>query len=244
MSEDIYLITKGQIALTVKGKNHTFQSDHKDYEWAIRALLDGTSPSEVLVRLNPMVNLPKNLPFSLQNDVVFVGKRIVPTELGKKLLACAAAGKYKPFLAFWNKLVKNPSYRSQNQLFSFLQTHNFPLTKEGDFLAYKKVREDYMDCHTGTILNKPGRVIKMDRGLISDDPQHPCATGLHCANMRYAQGFSGTRLLEISVNPMNVVSVPYDSNFEKMRVCCYKINKEITKLVEEGKYDRHTKEIV
>jgi hypothetical protein len=51
----------------------------------------------------------------------------------------------------------------------------------------------------------------------------------------------------VEVNPANVVAVPYDYNFSKMRVCEYKVlteiePKEIPDILSEEMYDFDTKE--
>lgn len=128
----------------------------------------------------------------------------------------------EPFFKFWERLHDNPSKRSVDQLWDFLKYTGLPLTKDGCFLAYKGVRDDLKDQHTGTIDNKPGRLIKMERNRISDDPREACHEGLHVGALSYAQGFS-QRVVICQIAPENVVSVPYDETNQKMRVCEYKV---------------------
>ena len=48
---------------------------------------------------------------------------------------------YKPLTRFVEKLMENPSRRAVNELYAFLEHKNMPLTPDGNFLAYKGVRE-------------------------------------------------------------------------------------------------------
>lgn len=124
---------------------------------------------------------------------------------------------------FYERLSRNPSFRSVQQLFKFLDHGNIPFTKDGCFLAYKSVRSDYKDVHSGTWDNKPGAVNEMPRNQISDDPNHACHEGFHVGALKYARGFSGSKMVVCKVDPEHVVCVPYDSSQEKMRVCKYKV---------------------
>lgn len=68
-----------------------------------------------------------------------------------------------------------------------------------------------------------------------DNPSQDCV-GLHVGTWQYASTFS-ERTLEVEVHPRDVVSVPnYDKN--KMRVCRYKVVKELTK-----RYETPVKEV-
>jgi predicted RNA-binding Zn-ribbon protein involved in translation (DUF1610 family) len=98
-----------------------------------------------------------------------------------------------------------------------------PITCEGTFLACKGVREDYKDCHTGTIDNRPGAVIPpMDRSEVDDNPNNHCSNGYHCGAWDYAKSF-GARVVLVEVDPADVVSVPSDYNAQKCRVTWYKV---------------------
>lgn len=147
----------------------------------------------------------------------------VPNEFRRHVLDRANAGKSpEPLFKFWERLQKNPSKRSVDQLFSFISKENIPITTDGCFLAYKGVREDYMDKHSGTISNKPGSTIEIPRNQVSDDPREACHFGLHVGAEGYARTFAGRQVI-CKVDPENVVCVPYDSGQEKMRVCKYEV---------------------
>lgn len=147
----------------------------------------------------------------------------LPEAIKRRVLRLSAEGKSpNPILRFYERLQRNPSSRSVNQLFPFLEKLNIPITEDGCFLAYKSVRNDYMDAHSGTISNKPGTTVKLPRNLVSDDPKEACHFGLHVGAPHYAGTFSD-KLMIAKVDPEHVVCVPYDSSREKMRVCEYKI---------------------
>lgn len=131
-------------------------------------------------------------------------------------------------LKFIEKIQDNPSYNSRNQLYSFLENKDLVITEDGDFLAYKAVRKDYLDKYSGKISNRPGSTIKMNRNLIDDNPASHCSAGLHVGAMQYVKSYGGSdcNVVIVKVNPKNVVSVPNDHSCQKCRVCEYYVLKD------------------
>lgn len=151
---------------------------------------------------------------------------------------------HQPLIAFIQRLDSNPSNRAVKELYSFLEHNNMPLTPEGKFLAYKKVRRKevsldpegesgdippkfmLVDCHTGTICNDPGTVVSMPRNRVDEDPNHTCSHGLHVCSYQYLPSFGNGAydlVVAVEVDPADVVAVPNQYNEAKMRVCRYKV---------------------
>jgi hypothetical protein len=110
-----------------------------------------------------------------------------------------------------------------------LEKNSLPITPDGHFLAYKKVRYDYKDCHSGTMDNSVGQVVEMERNSVDDDKDRTCSTGLHFCSRDYLNHFGGERLVIVKVNPRDVVSIPSDYNGAKGRACRYEVVDEIDK---------------
>lgn len=161
--------------------------------------------------------------FKIQGDKVLYKGEPLPEVLAQRMFRLAAEGVSPKFLMnFWEKLQQNPSHRSVEQLFPFLQHQGIPITGNGNFLAYKGVTTNYTDLHTESINNRPGNIVEMPRNKISDDPNEACHYGLHVGALEYAQGF-GPVVVICEVNPADVVCIPYDSSQRKMRVCRYRV---------------------
>lgn len=130
---------------------------------------------------------------------------------------------------FLEKLMENPSERSREQVYSFMERYKCPITEDGDVLFFKVVTLGLKDCHTNTIDNSLGQIVKIDRKLVDDNPDSACGSGLHCAEWTYCESFGGdnTNVIMVKVNPKNIVSVPSDSNVRKLRVCEYEVVKVI-----------------
>ena len=167
--------------------------------------------------------------FQVVDGVVHVEGKPVPNGLSKKIIEFAKAGlPYKPLLNFWNKLKNNPSYNVVQSLFEFLERNEYPITENGDIIAYKGVREDWTDCHTGTILNTIGTTNSMPRNEVDNNPDKTCSYGFHIGNFSFSWSYgSNGHMIMVSVNPENVVSMPNAYDFSKMRVCSYTVLKEV-----------------
>lgn len=163
---------------------------------------------------------------------VYLGSETVPATLASHLIKFVEANApIEPLINFWNKLKNNPNANARKDLYDFLVVNNVPLTEDGKFLGYRRVTDDYMDFYTRSIDNSVGSYVSMDREAIDSDRNNTCSTGLHVAAYNYAAtcyyGGQG-RLVEVLVDPEDVVCVPPDYNQQKMRVCAYEVVRDCT----------------
>jgi hypothetical protein len=123
------------------------------------------------------------------------------------------------------KLNLNPSKRAVDELYTFLEHRALPITDNGNFLAYKAVRADYTDKHTGKFLNTIDAVLEMSRNKVDDDKNVGCSYGFHAGTVEYAKDFMSRdgHLMIVEINPADVVSIPTDCQFQKLRTCKYKV---------------------
>lgn len=131
-------------------------------------------------------------------------------------------------IKFFNRLAKNPSKRVFETLYMFLEHNCIKLLEDGCVLAYKSVRPDLLDHHTGKIKNEIGATITMPRKYVDDNPERTCSHGLHVGALEYAANFHdyNSVILEVSVAPEDFVSVPVDYNGQKARTCAYTVLRE------------------
>ncbi|MHA1290409.1 MAG: hypothetical protein ACTSPB_23760 [Candidatus Thorarchaeota archaeon] len=128
-------------------------------------------------------------------------------------------------------LKDNPSKRAVDELYGFLEKNLLPLTPDGHFVAYKKVRDNYMDIHSGTFNNSVGQICEMARNEVDEDKDRTCSSGLHFCSLEYLPsfgGWSGSRVMLVKINPRDVVSIPSDYNNSKGRACRYEVIGEHT----------------
>jgi len=151
--------------------------------------------------------------------------------LGKRILSMLKLGYDCSALeAFLSNLMQNPSDRAVQELYGFLEASGLPITDDGYFLAYKSIRDDFTDHHTGTMDNSVGAVVEMPRNTVDEDKDRTCSRGLHFAAHEYASSFYVKgRMVVLKINPRDVVAIPSDYNNQKGRACKYTILREVSR---------------
>lgn len=145
---------------------------------------------------------------------------------------------FEPLVKFIENLETNPNAESVEQLYNWLNSAGMTIDADGMIVGYKGVEKGADGSLTsvkagkaivngevvsGKIPNGPGDVVEMPRSEVEYNPSVGCSTGLHVGSYDYASGWARGALLEVRVNPRDVVSVPTDSNAEKLRVCRYTV---------------------
>lgn len=138
----------------------------------------------------------------------------------------------QPMINFISNLYSNPSKIAVDELFLFIEQSELPITEDGCFIAYKIVRNDYLDIYTGTMDNSVGNVLAMPRNMVDDNRNNTCSQGLHFCSRNYLRHYgsgsrSADRCLLVKINPMDVVSIPSDYNNAKGRTWTYEVVGEV-----------------
>ena len=132
----------------------------------------------------------------------------------------------QPLTRFLEKLMSNPSRSAVLELYDWLERTSLPITEDGDFLAYKKVRDDYGSFHDyGKTMNRVGDKPSMPRNQVDDVRDRTCSYGLHFCSLSYLPCYHGGqgRVMIVKINPADVVSIPSDYDFAKGRACTYEV---------------------
>lgn len=227
MSNMQFIVTNESLVVIVDGLTKTVRKDAPNFRGLRDALKSGNWE---LARKNLTVELAvanwARDRFKTQNGRLTFNGEPVPDDFSRRVHQMVDKNESpEPLLKFYERLQKNPSFRSVKQLWGFLSHSGIPITPTGTFLAYKSVTRDYKDHHSKTFDNSPGHTIKMARNRISDDPDLACHEGFHVGAITYANSFgSGDRRIVIcEVDPEHVVCVPKDESQRKMRVCEYTV---------------------
>jgi hypothetical protein len=145
---------------------------------------------------------------------------------------------WRSLVNFYEKVASNPNEHSRTQLYTWLSNREFTITEEGDIIGYKGLENtsegNYQSVSSGTatvngvrqtgkIVQNLGDVVEMPRSSVQHDPQVGCHTGLHVGTHEYARDFVGGRgsVVLCIVNPRDIVSVPTDCSWAKVRTCRY-----------------------
>jgi hypothetical protein len=230
-----FTISAQNITVFVDGKIRTVLSGNRNFHILSDHLKGSDHDVGLILRLSDREATVRshlgNSSVTVEDGVVYYKGEEIHNAVTDKLLNLLDDGfDAGPWIKFLENLMANPSFRSRSCLYNFLDHFNAPITPDGKFIAFKRVRSDWKDIHSGTMDNSLGRVVEMDRSRVDDDPQHTCSSGLHVCADEYLSGYATTesnRTLAVEVNPADVVAVPYDYNFAKMRVCRYKVLSEI-----------------
>ena len=227
-----FLLQGKNIILVIDGRSHTVSKDtHMNYGKIVDALKakDWDVLADLVEPKKAIVNFGKGY-ITIENGVVYWKGSVFNNALSNRMIEMYQDGfPIEPMVAFMENLMANPSKRSVDQVYGFLEKNSLPITEDGHFLAYKKVRKDYKDIHSGTIDNSIGQVIEMDRNLVDDNPDSHCSTGLHFCSISYLSGFGqyNDPIMILKINPADVVSIPSDYNGAKGRCMKYEVVAEV-----------------
>lgn len=219
-------------SLTViyKGDSRSIDYSHAAFAKAEQFLKeDKTEDLLNLLDLNRGITRFTDGDFSIVDDEFRYKGKPAPKALSTRVVQLFEQGfKYDHLMKFLERLSKNPSERSTEQLYAFLEHDHLPITPDGYFLAYKGLRDDFKDCHSGKFDNSPGQKHSVKRSEVDDNPNVGCSYGFHVGSLSYANGFAQGKLVIVKVDPADVVAVPYDSNCQKVRTCAYEVLCEYT----------------
>ena len=255
-----YIVQGSNITVVIGTTPHTVSKNHITYNKLLAAIKAGEweTVQDIIEPKQVVLNFGQGN-VSIEGDKIFWKGREMHNALTKRMVAMIQEDfPVEPLVAFMENLMDNPSKRAVNELYGFLEKNTLPITSDGCFLAYKKVRQDYLDCHSGTVLNKPAAymtdedtaalaeavgknnevtvevvdgvtVVSMERNAVDDDQNRTCSTGLHFCSKDYLNHFGGERIVILKINPRDVVSIPNDYNDSKGRCARYEIVDEIDK---------------
>ena len=170
---------------------------------------------------------------TVKGNEVFVDGIAVKDDIAIALLARFREGmkdELASLLAFMDKLKENPSKLAREHLWAFMAHNDIQVLPDGDVQAWKVVRKNYLDCHSGTMDNSVGKTVTMPREDVVEDPHQTCSAGLHVCAKSYIPHFavSTNRVVAVKVNPKDFVSIPVDYDGAKARVCRYVVTEDVT----------------
>src|SRR5271154_1536952 len=166
----------------------------------------------------------------VKKDGVFYNGTKVDTSLTTRILQLIKEGKpVSNMLRFMDRLYQNPSQTAISELYDWLNGCKLPITDDGRFVAYRRVRSDYKDVYSGTIDNSPGQLVWMKRTDVCSDRHNTCAEGLHFCSIAYLPSYLGDRIMQVLIDPADVVSIPSDYQYTKGRTWQYEVAKEIAR---------------
>ena len=228
----------GTLAISLPtGEMKMIDTAHKNYKEIVEGMKAGEDEKVI-----ELINIAEQLERSIRaanntenvtikdGEVLFQGEPIHNTLTTRMINMVDDGFDIGHLVLFLENLMKNPSYRAVNELYTFLEVGSIPITENGTFLTYKKITEDWKDIHSETFDNSIGSTPTMPRNHVNEDSSQTCSAGLHVCSYDYLKHFgssAGNRVVVCEINPEHVVSIPDDYNNTKMRVCSYKVVGEV-----------------
>lgn len=227
MTKVSYVLQGDNLIVVVDSHTHAVDPSHPNYSKIIEAVkeADFDNLADLINMTRVIEDFSQGL-FEVTNGQVFYDGNPIHSALQDRMLDMIEQDfDVDPLINFIANLMENPSNQAVDQLYGFLEKNLLPLTSDGHFLAYKSVREDYKDRHTGTFNNSIGSVCEMPRNTVQDNPNVTCSNGLHFCSLDYLNGFygAGGHVMVVKINPRDVVSIPTDYNESKGRCCRYEV---------------------
>lgn len=233
----------GTIVVVIGNESFTVTPDSRNYS-ELKAAFKANDAEEFYRLVNmplpsqeetisAVSSVDESVKVEVVNGYTFVNGVQLSNQIAEAIYRFAMEGMdYQPLVNFLKRLLQNPSSRAVNELYAFLEVCGLSITEDGCFLAYKTVRSDYLDKYSGKISNKPGESPpRMKRNEVDDNCNNTCSRGYHVGALAYA-GPGGwynspdDRVVICKVDPADVVSVPVDHSFQKLRCCFYTVVSE------------------
>ena len=223
------IITRSGISAIINGTSYVVETDHPKYDQALDAIRQKNWDQFV-----DLVNISKQVKsyFDGTDVEIYDGSinyhgQVIHNTLTKRILNFMRDGlPHEPLLNFFKNLMENPSKRAVDELYDFLEAGELPITEDGHFLAFKNVRSNYLDIHSGKFNNSVGNVCEMPRNGVDEDKERTCSYGLHFCSIEYLPHFTDTdggKTMIVKINPKDVVAIPADYNNTKGRTCRYEV---------------------
>ena len=249
MSEKLaYNLSEDSITIFYDGKPYTIRKDNANFSALRSAIFEGRYED-----VPELLDVKKAIQDFVEGDVevrdevlYYKGTHRLHGVVVDKLLDMLRSGMKDstPITNYIGRLMNNPSSNSVDELYTFLGYRSLPITPEGKVLGYKGVQADYWS-NTGNadtivlqgqtnsrhqIYNGVGETIEIQRRSCDDNKDNHCSHGLHIGSYDYANSWASSegRLLLVEFDPQDAVSVPTDCDFQKLRVCKYKVVAEIS----------------
>lgn len=225
MTTPSFIITPDSITGVIDNETITVHRTHGSYEAVLDAIRENRfSDIPNLVRPQTQVFTRTKGRAEYRDGQVFFDGRPVSGKLAETIVDFVRRNiPIDPLLAFFDKLMNNPSARAREQLYGFIEANKITVNQDGNLVLYKKVRSNYTDVHSGTFDNSIGKTVEMPRRNVDDDPNRTCSYGLHVCSLAYLSHFSGEHTVLVEVDPADVVAIPTDYHNSKMRVSKYKV---------------------
>jgi hypothetical protein len=226
-----YIVTDNSITIFAGAKPFVARKEHPSYQ-KIKNLVKAQKFEEAtkLFDIGNSISNQSNGKITIKNNNIYWNEKPLHNYVTSRILALLKEGfDTKPVINFLEDLYNNnPLVKQDNNhylvedLYKFLSVNDLPLCEDGSFLAWKRVRNDGFDIHSGTIQYKVGEIVEESFDRVDKNRDNHCSYGLHFCAKSYLEksGFGGdkpNKMLLVKVKPSWVCSIPSDYGNSKGR---------------------------
>ncbi len=249
----------GHWHVTVSNRPLSFDPTHPEYT----ALIDcvRTGDEEEFIRLMETGHTIENWSegdFQFIDGFLFYDDEPVRKVITNRIVQMLKENwDHKPMLKFLENLYENVSNRAVNEFYDWIQHKGLAITPDGCILGYKGVavyegvnqddmngnpltEGDLVDKYTGnSYRNNVGDEVSMKRRKVDDNCNNGCGTGLHAGTFEYASEWAGSsgKVVLVKIDPRDVVSIPVDCDFQKLRCSKYTVVDVAREIIETAVVD-------
>lgn len=240
------------------GQPHQFDPSHHKYAGLVECI-HAEDANEFVTLLNTGDSIEdwSEGNFEFKDGFLYFEEEQVATDPTSRIVECIRGGFPHNFmLNYLKNLYDNISERAIRESYPWASHKGLPITPDGMLVGYKGVGiyrgdsrndkngrilsdGDHVDIYTGkSFRNNVGDVCSMKRRQVCDDHTVGCSTGLHVGTYDYACGWAGNSgvVVLVKFNPKDIVSVPSDCDYQKMRVSEYEVISIAREQLEEPVY--------
>jgi hypothetical protein len=244
--------------VVIDGKPFQFDSKHPEYDSLVECVKVGDADEFVqIIEVGTVIEDWSEGNFNLREGMLYYGDEQVADQPTERILALIKQGwDHTPMLRYLDNLYQNVSNRAVQESYNWCMHKGLPITDDGMMIGYKGVsvyrgeerkdklgqtlkEGDLVDRYTlKSFRNNPGDKPSMVRRQVSDNCNEGCAAGLHVGTYEYASNWAGNdgKVVLVKFNPADIVSVPTDCQFQKMRVCKYEVISVARDILEQEVY--------
>lgn len=235
-----FIITTDGISGMAQGRPYSASTSHPNYAAIIAAV-----KAKAFDKIHDLVNMSSVVAQQIITStpagsarvkvdaeagvILFDGNEIHNSAVNRILRMLVEGFDIQPMIAFLENLLLNPSRRTIDRVWDWVEAAGMPITEDGCFIAFKRVRDDYTSFFDSKTVNRVGANVTLPRYLCDDRQEHTCSAGLHFCSQGYLPSYAGGqgRVLVLKINPTDVVAIPEEYGTFKGRACKYFVVSEL-----------------
>jgi len=244
--------------VVVDNQSHQFDHTHPEYEGLVECVKTGDAEAFAeLLEIGTVIENWSEGNFEFRDGFLYYEDEQVASQPTDRIIQLIKNGWDKmPMLAYLDRLYQNISNRAVMESYDWCSHRGLPITPDGYLVGYKGVgvysgkdktdkmgrplsMGDLVDKWSNSIRNNIADEVSMNRRKVSDNCNEGCSAGLHVGTYEYACGWAGSegKVVLVRFDPSDIVSVPTDCEYQKMRVSRYTVIGVARDIIEEEVYD-------